>query len=135
MLGLDGYIKYKTSKNGKSADYEQWKEMILLRVKERLSRGDNTLYPSGCTGEREVTKLQEHLVFLKEDRAPHVVVGMCKLRYMHERDRYLYGAKTFTLATEVRETILDRHSTYHMDKGLMPNRRIPYIYGIWKSLK
>ena len=35
-----------------------------------------------------------------------MVVGICKLRYMYERDRYLYGAKTFTVATEARETIL-----------------------------
>jgi hypothetical protein len=94
-----------------------------------------TLYPTGGSGQQEAAKLQEHLVFLKEDRAPHVVVGVCKLRYMYERDRYLTGGHTFQLDHEGRERILARHREFSESRGLQVNNRLPYIYGIWKSAK
>jgi hypothetical protein len=68
-------------------------------VREKLGRGESTLYPSGGMGHKEIKELQKHLVFLKEDRAPHVIVGMCKHRYMLERDRYLYQGSTFEEGT------------------------------------
>jgi hypothetical protein len=77
VLGLDGYIQYKTKHKGDKAEYEAWKQSILTRVKEKLAKGENTLYPKGGMGHRKMRELQQHLVFLKEDRAPHVVVGMC----------------------------------------------------------
>ena len=133
--GLDGYIDYKTKREGDPSEYEAWKQAICTRVREKLGRVDSTLYPSGGMGYKEITELQKHLVFLKEDRAPHVVVGMCKHRYMLERDRYLYQGSTFTEDTEGEETILKRHRDFHENRGLRSNNRIPYIYGIWKSAK
>ncbi len=44
------------------------------------------IVPGGGTGQKEVALLQRELVFLKEYRAPHVIVGMCKRRYMWERE-------------------------------------------------
>jgi hypothetical protein len=89
VRGLDGYIQYKTRRNGDPMEYARWKEFIITRVKEKLASGDHTLYPAGGSGQKEVAELQKHLVFLKEDRAPHIIVGMCKYRYMYERDQYL----------------------------------------------
>ena len=111
--GLDGHIHYKTrGGKGDPAQYDAWKRAIQSRVKERLGRGESTLYPRGGTGQKEVADLQRHLVFLKEDRAPHVVVGLCKYRYMLERDRYLYGGQTFQRDTEESDNILKRHWEY-----------------------
>ena len=136
-LGLDGYINFKTRGNRDltSANFERWKMAILRRVQEELRKGDHPLYPQGDTGRAEVQRLQEHLVFLKEDRAPHVIVGMCKYRYMLERERYLTQSSTFKPSQEDEKAILDRHWKYHEDKGLACNNRLPYIYGIWKSAK
>ena len=107
-IGLDGYITYKTKHAGDSSMYEPWKKAILTRVKEKLGKGESTLYPSGGMGRKEVAELQQHLVFLKEDRAPHVVVGMCKYRYMYERNRYPQG-QTFDKVTESAESVMKRH--------------------------
>ena len=74
-------------------------------------------------------------MFLKEDRAPHVIVGLCKFRYMYERERYLYQNETFEEALEEEESILARHEEFHASRGLAVNRRLPYLYGIWKSAK
>ena len=134
-LGLDGYINYKTKHEGDPADYEAWKQAILRRVTEKLSRGDNTLYPQGGMGRQEIADLQQHLVFLKEDRAPHVVVGMCKYRYMYERSKYLHQGQTFALDPEGEDNILQRHWRFHEERALEMNNRLPYIYGIWKSAK
>jgi hypothetical protein len=86
-------------------------------------------------GRKEVEDLQKHLVFLKEDRAPHVVVGMCKYRYMFERSRYLNQGETFQVTTEKPQDILKRHWNFHVERALQANNRLPYIYGIWKSAK
>ena len=135
QVGLEGYIFYKTKHNGDPAEYELWKKAILSRVKQKLDDGQNTLYPQGGTGEKEVAELQKHLVFLKEDRAPHVVVAMCKHRYMYERDRYLFQGQTFQVDEEGETNIMERHKQYHDAKGLKAHNRLPYIYGIWKSAK
>ena len=132
-VGLTGYIQYKTKHEGSPADYAAWRQAIIQRVKEKLDA--DSLYPAGDMGQKEVKALQEHLVFLKEDRAPHVVVAMCKYRYMYERERYLYDGHTFQETTEEAESIAQRHSEYHESKGLKPNMHLPYIYGIWKSAK
>ena len=133
-IGLDGYITYKTKHTGDSSMYEPWKKAILTRVQEKLGKGECMLYPSGGMGRYEVAELQEHLVFPKEDRAPHVVVGMCKYRYMYERSRYLQG-QTFEKVTEPLESIMKRHWNFQEERCLEPNNRLPYIYGIWKSAK
>ena len=136
VVGLDGYIRYKTKRDGDPDDYKRWKELIVLRVKEKLvQRDDMALYPTGGMGHKEIKQLQLHLVFLKEDRAPHVVVGICKYRYMFERDRYLYTGDTFAKDMEGEEAIMKRHWDFHESRGLLPNHHIPYIYGIWKSAK
>ena len=145
---MDGCIKYKTwgcnpaislffefgNYGGDPANYELWKQAILARVQDKLGKGDCTLLPSGGMGRKEVEGLQRHLVFLKEDRAPHVVVAMCKYRYMFERSRYLQGS-TFERVSEPPESILNRHWAFHEERGLEMNNRLPYIYGIWKSAK
>ena len=106
-LGLDGYIYYKVrgNKDLTSANFERWKMAILRRVQEELRKGDHPLYPQGDTGKAEVQRLQQHLVFLKEDRAPHVIVGMRKYRYMLERERYLTRSSTFMLSAEDEKAI------------------------------
>ena len=65
----------------------------------------------------EIEDLQRHLVFLKEDRGPQVVIGMRKYRYMHERTKYLNG-ETFEKANENEESILQRHWRFHEERGL-----------------
>ena len=135
VLGLDGYIAFKCRHKGDSMDYLRWKEAILWRVQEKLRNKETTLYPQGEIGHKEVRRLQEHLVFLKEDRAPHVVVGMCKYRYMLERERYLTTGPTFLPCYEREEDVLERHRDFHLNKGLAAHNRLPYIYGIWKSVK
>eukprot|EP00667_Euglena_gracilis_P000489 EG_transcript_489 len=133
--GLDGYIQYKTKREGDPVDFEAWKSAIIRRVKEKLTNSDNAMFPTGDTGQKEIRALQEHLVFLKEDRAPHVVVAMCKYRYMYERDQYLYEGHTFQVDKEDPQALTQRHWDFHEKRGLQPNRHIPYIYGIWKSAK
>jgi hypothetical protein len=92
---LDGYIQYTRKREGDPSQYEAWKQAICSRVKEKLAQGDSILSPGGGMGRTEVEDLQEHLVFLKEDRAPYLVVSMCKYRYMYERCRYLQPGHTF----------------------------------------
>ena len=133
--GLDGYIQYKCKHAGDPSLYEKWRQAILTRIKVELKKGDITLYPNSRAGAKDVEELQRDLVFLKEDRAPHVAVAMCKHRYMLEREKYLTSGSTFQVATETEEDIINRHTQYHNEKGLLPNSRLPYIYGIWKSAK
>ena len=59
IIGLDGYIQYKTKHDGDPADYEAWKQAILSRVRERLGRGDCTLYPHVDCGRKEIAELQK----------------------------------------------------------------------------
>ena len=133
--GLEGYIDYKCKRDKNHAAYERWKQAVLTRVNVELQKGEVSLYPKGSQGQEEVKAMQKDLVFLKEDRAPHVVVAMCKYRYMLERERYLSPGNTFQVAEEAEEDILTRHKEFHLGKGLLPHDRLPYIYGIWKSAK
>jgi hypothetical protein len=134
--GLDGYVSYKTRKDGSRADYDAWRSAVTDRVRSEVKGLVEALFPRGDTGQREVKELQKALVFLKEDRAPHVVVAMCRVRYMQERKRYLTQGGTFREVTEeTGEAIVKRHVAFHEERGLKANRRLPYIYGIWKSAK
>jgi hypothetical protein len=134
--GLDGYVSYKTRKGGERSDYDAWHKAVTDRVRSETKRLVEVLYPKGDTWQREVKELQKALVFLKEDRAPHVVVAMCRTRYMQERNRYLTQGGTFREVTEESgDAIVKRHVAFHEERGLQPNRHLPYIYGIWKSAK
>ena len=49
-VGLNGYIAYKTKKKGDPLVYEPWKQLILMRVRDKLATGENALCPSGGMG-------------------------------------------------------------------------------------
>ena len=133
--GLDGYINYKSKHTGDPTPYLRWRQAVLTRIKVELKKGDVTMYPNSRAGTRDIEGLHRDIVFLKEDRAPHVAVGMCKYRYMRERQRYLTQGGTFQVTQEPEEDIIKRHAEYHRVKGLAVNKRLPYVYGIWKSAK
>ena len=50
--GLDGYMTYKTRRNGDPSEYEEWKRAITTRVKQKLGEGQCTLYPQGDIPQR-----------------------------------------------------------------------------------
>ena len=131
----DGSIDYKAKHTGDPTPFMRWRQAVLTRIKVEVRKGGVTMYPNSDMKSNEVAELHQHMVFLKEDRAPHVAVAMCKYRYMLERDKYIRQDGAFEVATEPEEEIIGRHVEYHNNKGLQPNKRLPYVYGIWKSAK
>ena len=137
--GLVKYLNHWASRNkaseGTIKQLETWKEKVLDEVQRRLTKEQHSLYPKGNSLRKESERLCKDLVFLKEDRAPHVMVVMCKRRYISELNKELNNQETFVDATEAEEVILARHRQFQIDRGLDTNERLCYLYGIWKSAK
>jgi hypothetical protein len=114
---------------------DAWKTKVLDEVQQSLSKGQHHLYPRGNNLQKEAERLGKDLMFLKEDRAPHVVVIMCKTLYVQELEAEMQNQDTFRDAGESEEEILQRHREYHIRLGLETNERLCYPYGIWKSAK
>ena len=129
--GLDGYIDYKAKHTGDPTPYMKWRHAVLTRIKVELRRGGVTMYPNGEVKAKDIDELHQDMVFLKEDRAPHVAVAMCKHRYMLERQKYVLQDETFEVATEIEDEIIGRRVQYHNDKGLQPNKNNKNNICVW----
>ena len=137
--GLEGYIAYWAGKRRAEQEVldqlEKWKDKVLAEVTRKLTSTAMDILPRGNSLRKEIMKLSSTVVFLKEDRAPHVGIVMCKKRYLHELGKEMTNTETFEEVQETEEDILARHAKFHLDRGLPANDRLPYPYGIWKSAK
>ena len=137
--GLSKYINYWAGKRKASQraleQLEDWKRAVLDAVQRTLSKEWHALYPKGNNLQREADRLGKSIVFMKEDRAPHVIVAMCKKLYTQELNKEMQSQETFEDVKETENEILARHRLFQISRGLEANERLPYPYGIWKSAK
>ena len=138
-LGLEKYISHwATGRKANEATrqrLEEWKKAVLDEVQRKLTKLKYPLTPKGNSLHREAEVLGASIVFTKEDRAPHVVVAMCRKLYMQELNMEMQNQETFADVKETEEEILARHRKFQGERGLDTNERLPYPYGIWKSAK
>ena len=132
--GLAEYVEYKVRSGvGQREDYKGWKDLINKKVMWPVDKEVHTL-PQGAQGMQKMKDTKKDFAFVKEFRGLHNWVGVCKQLYKHRRDIYLQN-NGFVVAPKSEEAILRRHEDYHAERLLVVNRRLPYIYGIWKAKK
>ena len=97
--GLECYIAFWAGKRKTTAELlnqlECWKTRVLGKITQELFKSQHQLYPTGTSLNREMERIAKSITFLKEDRAPHVMVAMCKRRYQYELWKEMNSEDTF----------------------------------------